>query len=352
MLLWVAFAVLTTITLLAVLYPLWWARPVETFAAQDIAIYKQQLEEIETERAAGFLAESEIDAARIEVSRRLLAATENTDGNAASTTFKSRSTVSVVVVCAIALFGIAIYPFSSYIRDNAVRWYKLAGMFMQAERYAEAAEAFAKVVKAPDDDLCSGDDLPKCPAIRASVYTKLGVAIAYTHQGRVTPDARQAFERSIALNDQEAGAQFWLGLADEQRGNLNEAATRYRMLLAGDFAETEKAVVRKRLEVVEQTLKGNPPSTAQPSSAQSGTTAHNSSSDEAVIAGAVGKLAERLKKNGSDLTGWLMLMRSYAVLGRKDDAMKALDDARSNFTGNADALEQINALARELGIAP
>jgi cytochrome c-type biogenesis protein CcmH len=64
----------------------------------------------------------------------------------------------------------------------------------------------------------------------------------------------------------------------------------------------------------------------------------------------VSGLAERLKKDGSDLNGWLMLVRAYTVLGRKEDAVSALNDARGRFAGNNDALGQIDALAKSLGL--
>jgi len=45
------------------------------------------------------------------------------------------------------------------------------------------------------------------------------------------------------------------------------------------------------------------------------------------IEGMVGKLAERLKEKPDDATGWLMLGRSYTVLGRDDDALVAYEKA-------------------------
>src|SRR5271156_4100233 len=42
----------------------------------------------------------------------------------------------------------------------------------------------------------------------------------------------------------------------------------------------------------------------------------------------VQKLADRLKANPNDLQGWYMLARSYASLGRFQDSLKALDQAR------------------------
>ena len=60
-----------------------------------------------------------------------------------------------------------------------------------------------------------------------------------------------------------------------------------------------------------------------------------------MIDGMVSGLAERLKTDGSDLEGWLKLMRAYTVLGRRDDALGALKQAQGQFAGNQDALGQI-----------
>ena len=44
---------------------------------------------------------------------------------------------------------------------------------------------------------------------------------------------------------------------------------------------------------------------------------------QAQIEGMVGKLAQRLQENPSDIEGWVMLGRSFSVLGRYDDAVAA-----------------------------
>ncbi|HEX9556759.1 MAG TPA: c-type cytochrome biogenesis protein CcmI, partial [Reyranella sp.] len=68
-------ALLTTATVGVLLIPLLRARstPSNRFDG-ELLIYRDQLAEIERERAAGTLPESEAAAARIEVERRILAA--------------------------------------------------------------------------------------------------------------------------------------------------------------------------------------------------------------------------------------------------------------------------------------
>ena len=71
---------------------------------------------------------------------------------------------------------------------------------------------------------------------------------------------------------------------------------------------------------------------------------------QAMIETMVQRLADRLDQDGSDLGGWLKLVKAYSVLDRKDDAEKALARAKSQFTGNAPALQQLDQLAAELGL--
>jgi cytochrome c-type biogenesis protein CcmH len=71
---------------------------------------------------------------------------------------------------------------------------------------------------------------------------------------------------------------------------------------------------------------------------------------QAMIENMVQGLANRLDQKGDDLAGWLKLVRAYTVLDRKDDALKALEKAKTQFSGNAAALQQLDALAAELGL--
>jgi cytochrome c-type biogenesis protein CcmH len=71
---------------------------------------------------------------------------------------------------------------------------------------------------------------------------------------------------------------------------------------------------------------------------------------QAMIERMVRGLAARLDQQGDDLPGWLKLVRAYSVLDRKDDAQRALARAKSQFSGNTQAIEQLDALAVELGL--
>jgi cytochrome c-type biogenesis protein CcmH len=72
MILWLIFAAMTATAMLAVLLPL--RRRAPARSGSDVAVYRDQLEEIDRDRAAGLVGAAEAEAARVEISRRLLAA--------------------------------------------------------------------------------------------------------------------------------------------------------------------------------------------------------------------------------------------------------------------------------------
>ena len=72
MLLWLILALMTGAAALALLRPLARGRAAVARSASDIAIYKDQLAEIERDRERGLIAGEEAQAATLEVSRRLI----------------------------------------------------------------------------------------------------------------------------------------------------------------------------------------------------------------------------------------------------------------------------------------
>ena len=73
MVLWIVFAFMTAAAILAVCWP-FVRRTRNVAGGSDLLVYKDQLLEIDRDRASGLIGESEAEAARLEVSRRLLAA--------------------------------------------------------------------------------------------------------------------------------------------------------------------------------------------------------------------------------------------------------------------------------------
>src|ERR1051325_5378793 len=75
MTLWFLFALMTAAAIFAVLWPLGRGARAPR-APGDVAVYLDQIDEIARDRATGLIGETEAEAARVEVSRRLIAAAD------------------------------------------------------------------------------------------------------------------------------------------------------------------------------------------------------------------------------------------------------------------------------------
>src|SRR3954452_4302184 len=75
MALWLLFGLMTAAAIFAVLWPLGRVRTPQA-GGNDVAVYRDQLDEIARDRATGLIGEAEAEAARVEVSRRLIAAAD------------------------------------------------------------------------------------------------------------------------------------------------------------------------------------------------------------------------------------------------------------------------------------
>ena len=142
---------------------------------------------------------------------------------------------------------------------------------------------------------------------------------------------------------------FYIGLAAEQDGRKDEAARIWRKLLADSPPGAPwRPLVQTALARLE------PPASLvrKPTSNDSAGAVANAALDqrEKMIRGMVGRLAERLRQDGSDLDGWIQLLRSYAVLGENENARAAIADARRTFAGDPDKLKRLNEEIVRLGV--
>ncbi len=373
MTLWILIGLLTLTALAATCWPLW--RQGHHSAARlefDAEIYRDQLRQIEQELDTGVVDASEAEAARIEISRRLL----NSDkgrGAANETQRTQRVEARVVYSAALAVavpaLALGIYagsgspqlssvPFvdrqatslenrdlaslisqaEAHLRENPqdVRgWRVLAPAYMQEQRFNDAAEAFRRVVDLTEPD--------------ADLLTSYGEAQVLANQGLVTDTARATFEGAIAQNPALPKAHFYLGLADRQDGQIEQAIERWEQVMAAAPAGAPwRAFVAQHITAAKAEL-GNLPALSQEQ--MSG--AENMSAEDrlAMIEGMVSNLAAKLEADGGDLEGWFRLINAYRVLGRAEDARNALVSANANFQNDEQALAQLDELAIRLELS-
>jgi cytochrome c-type biogenesis protein CcmH len=179
----------------------------------------------------------------------------------------------------------------------------------------------------------------------ATRRSDLGEAMAAAAGGVVTSEAKAELERAIALDPNEVKARYLVGLAAEQDGRKADAADIWRGMLANAPADAPwRPLVQAALSRV---------GVAAPKLSDDTIAAAKEMSEgdrNTMIRGMVERLATRLKDNGDDVEGWLRLVRAYIVLGEREKARGALNDARQATAKDAARLKQLNDGIKDLGL--
>lgn len=362
---------MTAAALFAVLWPL--SRSVANVrrGAADVAVYRDQLAELERDRAAGLIGVAEAEAARIEVSRRLLAAADKEETPAASNTGRSdwrRRTVAAAVLILLPAGAVVTYLAlgSPQMSGQPIAQRSAAGQG-QASIETLVRQVEAHLERNPEDGrgwevlapvymrLGRFDDAVKAKrnALRllgptADREADLGEALIGTANGIVTAEAKSAFERALVQDPRHAKSRFYMGLAAEQDGKPALAAATWRELLAQSppDAPWRSAVEAALARVEPSSAKAGGPSPEDMAAAAALTPEQRAE----MIRGMVERLAERLKSDGADVEGWMRLVRAYVVLGDLDRARSAAADARRALAENAEKLGKLDALVKGLGL--
>jgi cytochrome c-type biogenesis protein CcmH len=374
-------ALMTAAAVFAVLWPLS-RRTSRLRSGSDLAVYRDQLDEIERDRASGLIEDSEATAARVEVSRRLIAAaddqeTPETPATSPAETWRRRP-VAVAVLVLVPIGAGAIYlVLGSPGMIDQPRAERLAtvhagrsidDLVAQVEMHLQShpddgrgweviAPVYLRLGRA-DDAVAARRNALRLNGQTAERDAALGEALVAAANGVVTAEAKQAFEKALALDAKHVEARYFIGVAAEQDGDRTRAADIWRGLIADapkDAAWT--SFVRAALERVEggvQTPAPSPPADAGPPgpSQEQIAAASNLNADQrnTMVRGMMERLAERLHRDGSDVDGWMRLIRSHVVLGEPDKARAAVSDARRALAGDATKLKRLDDFAKEMGL--
>jgi cytochrome c-type biogenesis protein CcmH len=383
MLLWLGFAVLTAAVVAALLRPLFASRaPEGPVPGASAAVYRDQLAEIASEEARGLIGPAEAEAARVEIARRLLAAADRASDPEPAPSSREVRTVATFLAAALPMLAVVVYlavgtpglpdqPFAARSPDgrnveqllakvearlrahpeDGRGWDVIAPVYLRLGRHHEAAAAFQQALRLMGE---SADRLA-------------GLAEAHirANDGHVSEVARKAYERLRVLTPERVEPRFWLAVAAEQEGRNEEAVRAYAQLLTeGRAAAPWRASVVERWKAVRAKLglatepvpdgvAEAKPTGLAPALAREDVRAIKELPEDArrrMIEDMVAGLDKRLAENGRDLEGWQRLIRAYAVLGRREDALGALERARSAFAEETQALDALSALARALGL--
>lgn len=233
--------------------------------------------------------------------------------------------------------------------NDADGWRNLGWSFFQTERFAEAASAYQKAAT-----LKPGD---------SALWSALGEALVLAGPGTVPADAQTAFQRALSVDPKDPRARYFLAVADDIAGRHGQAIDGWFAILAdsspsdpwyGSVREAiERVATANKIDVAAKLAALKPASPA--AAAIPGPTPEQMRAasgmapgqQQAMVDGMVQSLASKLAADPKNPQGWMMLMRSYATLGRTSEARAALAKAKA---ANPQSAADLDAAARTLGI--
>jgi cytochrome c-type biogenesis protein CcmH len=250
--------------------------------ASDLAVYRDQLAELDRDVARGLMPETEAVSARLEIQRRLLAAAER-DGKPAA---KARSApLATMLILALApVAALAIYltlgqpllpgaPFASRAQQSGINpqmaalvdrlaarmkaapediqgWLLLGRSEGDLGRYPESAAAYGEAIRRMQT---AGSAPP------SNVQSRYGEALTAASGGQVTPAAEAAFAAALAADAGEPRARFYLALAQAQAGHVDEALRQWVALEAQSPANAPwMAMLTAQIEAAAKQLGRDP----------------------------------------------------------------------------------------------
>ena len=375
-------------------------------ASYDMRVYRDQLSEVEADRARGLLTAAEAEASRIEVSRRLLAAAEGEAREAeegAAPRGLSRA-VALGLLAGLALAGGALYarlgapdlpdaPLLARLEEDARRRAERPGQdAMEAMIAARAPaapaapqlspedaallEKLTTVLKDRPDDLeghrllsrnmsalgrwsearvAQGDVVrilgDKATADDLTEWAELMILAA---NGYVSPEAETALGRALALDPKNKPGRVYSGVTLIQGGRPDLAYGLWMGLLEEGPADAPwVATIKSAIGEVARRAGLPPPrlDTAGPDQADVDAAAAMTPEErDGMIAGMVERLRTRLAEQGGPPAEWAQLIQALGVQGRMDDAAAVWSEARAAYAADPAALATLTDAARRAGL--
>ncbi len=389
MTLWIVLTMMVAVAAVGVAIPL--VRRHEARGDAALAVFRDQLADLDAQVANGAVAAEEAEGLRTEIRKRLLA--------------EDRYALTPARPLAAASLGRIALGLAAIIALAATGLYALMGRPDLAERpvVAGAAAPVAEGQPAPDvDSMISGLKAKLAanpgdpegwrmlgwsylqigkPGDAVTAYRKaaaikpdepgyqsaLGEALVQASGGAVTPEARAIFARVNAADPADPRARYFLAVAKGQggdrRGALDDLVTLLNSAPAdAPWAPELRPIVEENAKALGVDLSGKlkgasaapaaiAPAAPMPSAEQvRAAQAMDPNDRNAMIKGMVESLAAKLKANPRDLEGWQRLMRARMVLNDGPGASAAYRDARAAFPGDTPDSRALAAAARDLGI--
>ncbi|SCX25301.1 formate-dependent nitrite reductase complex subunit NrfG [Agrobacterium sp. DSM 25558] len=371
---WIFIAMLTAAVAIVLTYPLMRSSGVADTAREgEVAVYRDQLAELQRERESGLIGETEAEYARAEIGRRLLAAASGKTGEVSAISPRKHNALASLVTVLLPLMGLCLYlfmgspgmpdmPLQARLEkpgndmnlmiakaerhlaqnpDDGAGWDVLAPIYFKTMRLGDAEMAYRNAIR------LQGENPER--------LTGLAETLIAANDGVVIDDARSALEDAEKMSPGNPRVRFYLALSLEQAGKTDEARNSFAALLKDS---PEGAPWIPLLQAHLQNTGGADIAAAPKAQAPGGPSAEdvaaasNMSAEDrqAMVAGMVDSLDARLKENPDNFEGWMRLVRSYAMLKNDEKARQALADGLKAFPPAGEQGKQLLALAQQLGV--
>ena len=367
-------------------------------AEADLALYRDQLSEIDRDVARGVLSDAEAERVRVEVSRRLIDANRRVAGAQTAASSGARWTAIIA-----GLFVLVVTPLV-YLQLGAPRYPDLplqarldAAAEYRATRpsQAEVEEQIGYVEPNPQatdeqltllgqlktvltdrpDDLTGFEMLANFEArlghyrgayqaldtvimlkgdnVAAADWADYADLLVSAAGGYVSPEAERALAKALQIDGQNTVAGYYLGLMWAQTGRPDQAFTVWRnvlQLVGPDDPVRAPIEAQIGQAAAEAGVDYEPPQQLTGPSAEDVAAASEMSEEDrqSMIEGMVAGLMDRLATDGGTSAEWARLIRALGVLGRSADAWPIVEEARTVFANDPQGLAEVEDAATSL----
>jgi cytochrome c-type biogenesis protein CcmH len=354
-----ALIILVLIALGIILFPYLKGRQEVEIIPPDIAVYKAQLRELDSDIEKGLIDETEAKRSRIEIERRLLKAAGEQQKKVSIE--KSAHFITVLLGLIILFSGYFYYLIGTPAMPD---FPKSLDQFAQLEgAQAEQIEQFktmkgrviARLDEFPEEaegwayfanlEMNLGNFQSAAQALyRAHIlkpdefeYQLLyAESLIMAADERVTPAAQVILNKAAVMSPDHPGIRYFLGLADYQAGEI-EVAYETWMGVRADLPDQDPLLplidvwlgrAANQLDIAVNLPEGRAPS-INPEQAEIIRNMSEGEQQELILQ-MVAQLAAKQEENPTNIQGWIQLSRSYLVLGQRENAIAAMQAAVDN----------------------
>jgi cytochrome c-type biogenesis protein CcmH len=373
---WIATALLAALVALFVGWPLVMTRrSVRSRAAHDAQVFRDQLSEIDRDVERGVLSAAEAEAARIEVSRRLIAASEQSEATPdhAPAPRGASYALAAALLAGAPLAGWGLYaalgapglpdqPLSARFDANrapqevaelrmpppgpppeeagpivatieeiearfAAEGRDPRGLFVLAQAYAEIGQ-FGKAWRAYEELRENSDETAPVWILTAQAESMVLAAGGY-----VSPEAEALLGEALARAPDTPIARYYMGAAHAQTNRPRSAVDIWVGLLRDSPADAPwRAATQAQIEEVVRRANLTMPEIPAPAPGPS------EAERLAEMRGLIEQLDARLAEEGGMPEAWAQLVRSWTAIGEPDAAADAEARARATLAEDAEGL--------------